>query len=157
MPFLSGDCGGGAPPACSKRRVVDDPRGQDITHKVPLPGIFDRHARNVQGPLSSCYRYLVFMHVILPAISEIRTRARCPDCNVDLADHRNRKDMAASCQDCAGSSMKSMGGYAGLAMGMALATECLGEATPRGHEFVYLANMYQRYNLEQTGNIIQNS
>lgn len=37
---------------------------------------------------------------------------------------------------------KFMGGYAGLATGLAFATEYQGEATPHGHGFVSLANMY---------------
>ena len=53
--------------------------------------------------------------------------------------------------------MKSMGGYAGLATGMAFATEYQGEATPHGHGFVSLANMYQRQNLEQIGSIIESN
>ena len=48
-----------------------------------------------------------------------------------------------------------MGGYAGLATGMAFATEYQGEATPHGHGFVSLANMYQHHNLEQIGSIIE--
>ena len=53
--------------------------------------------------------------------------------------------------------MKSMGGYAGLATGMAFATEYQGEATPHGHGFVSLANMYQHHNLEQIGDMIESN
>ena len=82
---------------------------------------------------------------------------RCPDCNVDRTDPRNINDVTVSCQDCMGSNMKSMGGYAGLATGMAFATEYQGEATPHGHGFVSLANMYQHHNLEQIGNMIESN
>ena len=41
-----------------------------------------------------------------------------------------------------------MGGYAGLAQGMAFANEFQGDATPHGHGFVSLANAYQHATLE---------
>ena len=82
---------------------------------------------------------------------------RCPHCNVDRTDPRNVNDVTVSCQDCMGSNMKSMGGYAGLATGMAFVTEYQGEATPHGHGFVSLANMYQHHNLEQIGDMIENN
>ena len=50
-----------------------------------------------------------------------------------------------------------MGGYAGLATGMAFATEYQGEATPHGHGFVSLANMYQHHTLEDIGKIIEDN
>ena len=123
--------------------------------EIPLPDIFDRQAWNAQDPLSSCYHYLFFMYTILPALFGIRMCMRCPDCSVDRTDPRNFNNVTVSCQDCMGSNMKSMGGYAGLATGMAFATEYQGEATPHGHGFVSLANMYQHHNLEQIGDMIE--
>ena len=95
------------------------------------------------------------MHVILPSIFGIRMCFRCPDCNIDRTDHTTRNVVDVSCQDCMGSNMKTMGGYAGLATGMAFATEYQGEATHHGHGFVSLANMYQHHNLEEIGKIIE--
>ena len=48
-----------------------------------------------------------------------------------------------------------MGGYAGMATAMSFATEYQGEATPHGHGFVSLANMYQQNTLEEIGNMIE--
>ena len=48
-----------------------------------------------------------------------------------------------------------MGGYAGLATAMSFATEYQGEATPHGHGFVSLANMYQHHTLEEIGHMIE--
>ena len=150
-------CGADKPSIFSKYSVIDDPHGQETIREIPLPDIFDRQACNAQDPLSSCYHYLFFMYTILPAIFGIRMCMRCPDCNVDRTDPRNKNDVTVACQDCMGSNMKSMGGYAGLATGMAFATEYQGEATPHGHGFVSLANMYQHHNLEQIGNIIESN
>ena len=150
-------CGPHAPPIFSQYSVVDDPSGQETTREVPLPDIFDRQAWNAQDPLSSCYHYLFFMYTVLPALFGIRMCMRCPHCNVDRTDPRNVNDVTVSCQDCMGSNMKSMGGYAGLATGMAFVTEYQGEATPHGHGFVSLANMYQHHNLEQIGDMIENN
>ena len=150
-------CGADKPSIFSKYSVIDDPHGQETIREIPLPDIFDRQACNAQDPLSSCYHYLFFMYTILPAIFGIRMCMRCPDCNVDRTDPRNENDVTIACQDCMGSNMKSMGGYAGLATGMAFATEYQGEATPHGHGFVSLANMYQHHNLEQIGSIIESN
>ena len=146
-------CGPHAPPIFSQYSVVDDPGGQETTREVPLPDIFDRQAWNAQDPLSSCYHYLFFMYTVLPALFGIRMCMRCPHCNVDRTDPRNENDVTVSCQDCMGSNMKSMGGYAGLATGMAFVTEYQGEATPHGHGFVSLANVRQRRNVEQSGSM----
>ena len=78
----------------------------------------------------------------------------CPDCNAEPADH-NSDTPAASCSDCLGCNTKLMGGYAGLATAMSFATEYQGEATPHGHGFVSLANMYQHNTLEAIGNMIE--
>eukprot|EP00973_Karenia_brevis_P023918 3297879-Karenia_brevis.AAC.1 len=48
-----------------------------------------------------------------------------------------------------------MGGYAGPATGMCFATEYQGEATPRGHGFVSLANMYQHHTLDDVRKLIK--
>ena len=48
-----------------------------------------------------------------------------------------------------------MGGYPGLASNSAFATEYQGEATPHGHGFVTLPNMYQHNNLEEISNMLQ--
>ena len=148
-------CGRQTPSIFSEYSVVDDSTGQQTMREIPLPDIFDRQAWNAQDPLSSCYHYLFFMYTILPALFGIRMCMRCPDCNVDRTDPRNENDVTVSCQDFMGSNMKSMGGYAGLATGMAFATEYQGEATPHGHGFVSLANMYQHHNLEQIGDMIE--
>ena len=150
-------CGSDKPSIFSNYSVVDDPHGQETMREIPLPDIFDRQACNAQDPLSSCYHYLFFMYTILPALFGIRMCMRCPDCNVDRTDPQNRNDVTIACQDCMGSNMKSMGGYAGLATGMAFATEYQGESTPHGHGFISLANMYQHHNLEQIGNIIESN
>ena len=51
--------------------------------------------------------------------------------------------------------MKLMGGYAGLATALAFATEYQGEATPHGHGFISLANIYQHNNLHTISTMIQ--
>ena len=47
----------------------------------------------------------------------------------------------AGCSDYLGSNSKLLGGFAGLATGLAFATEFQGDGTPHGHGFVSLANM----------------
>ena len=47
-----------------------------------------------------------------------------------------------------------MGGFAGLATGLAFATEFQGDGTPHAHGFVSLANMYQHHTLDEIGEII---
>ena len=44
-----------------------------------------------------------------------------------------------------------------MATAMAFATEYQGEATPHGHGFVSLANMYQHHTLEEIGNMIEHN
>ena len=148
-------CGPDTPSVFSQYSVAVDPSGQETMREIPLPDIFDRQAWNAQDPLASCYHYLFFMYTILPALFGIRMCMRCPNCNVDRTDPRNINDVTVSCQDCMGSNMKSMGGYAGLATGMAFATEYQGESNPHGHGFVSLANMYQHCNLEEIGRIME--
>ena len=48
-----------------------------------------------------------------------------------------------------------MGGFAGLATGLVIATEYQGEATPHGHGFASLVNMYQHNSLQEIGTIIE--
>ena len=79
---------------------------------------------------------------------------RCPDCNVDAAYLAARSRLSA-CSDYLGCNSKLMGGYAGIATAMAFATEYQGEATPHGHGFVSLANMYQHNTLEEIGRMIE--
>ena len=147
-------CGGDASPIFSKYCIEDDARGQGAMREIPLPDIFDRQAWNARGPLSSRYRYLIFTCTILPALFGSRTRARAvPWLQRGSADQRNRNDAAVSCQDCVGLNVKSVGGHAGLAAGMAFATEYWGEAALHGRGFVSLANMCQRNSLELMGYI----
>ena len=79
----------------------------------------------------------------------------CPDCQ--NADNDNECDDIGGCQDYLGTNMKLMGGYAGLATAMAFAIEYQGEATPHGHGFVSLANIYQHNNLHTISTMIQRS
>ena len=148
-------CGPLTPRMFSEFTVFDDQCGENTELEFPVPDIFVRQGWNAQDPLSSCHHYLFFMHVVLPSIFGLRMCFRCPDCNVDRTCFRNETFHSISCQDCLGSNMKSMGGYAGLATGMAFATEYQGESTPHGHGFVSLANMYQHHNLEEIGRIIE--
>ena len=80
----------------------------------------------------------------------------CPDCNADPADN-NSETLAPPCSDCLGCNNKLLGGYAGMATAMSFATEYQGEATPHGHGFVSLANMYQHHTLEEIGNMIEHN
>eukprot|EP00973_Karenia_brevis_P030831 4252972-Karenia_brevis.AAC.1 len=56
---------------------------------------------------------------------------------------------ACACSDYMGCNNKLMGGYAGLGTGLCFATEYQGEATPHGHGFVSLGNMYQYHTLDE--------
>ena len=60
-----------------------------------------------------------------------------------------------SCLDCAGSNANPMDGCAGVATRLAIATEYQGEATPHGHGFASLANLYQRSSLQEIDHIIE--
>ena len=48
-----------------------------------------------------------------------------------------------------------MGGFVGLATGLAIATEYQGEATPHEHGLASLANMFQQNSLQEIGSIIE--
>ena len=50
-----------------------------------------------------------------------------------------------------------MGGFAGIATGLAFATEFQGDGTPHGHGLVSLANMYQLNNLEVVGEMLEHN
>ena len=146
-------CGPNTPKIFASKSIADDPSGEEATVEIPMPDIFDRQGCNAQDPLSSCHHYLFFMHVILPGIFGIRMCLSCPDCNVDHSEPLS-KYVACPCSDYMGSN-KAMGGYAGLATGLCFATEYQGEATPHGHGFLALANMYQHCTLEEIGRIIE--
>ena len=79
----------------------------------------------------------------------------CPDCNADNTDSACASSAHAACMSYTGSNSDSMSGYAGLATGMAFATEYQGEATPHGHGFVSLVNMYQHHNLNDIKDLIE--
>ncbi len=134
--------------------MVDDPHGEETVKEIALPDLWQRQALNAQDPMSSCHHYLFFMYVILPTVFGLRMCFMCPDCNADGTDFNSKQEEIA-CSDCMGCNSKLMGGYAGLGTGMAFATEYQGEATPHGHGFVSLANMYQHHSLEEIGAIIE--
>ena len=69
-----------------------------------------------------------------------------PDCNADVhVDDRN----FSSCSDYMSCNHKAMGGYAGIATAMVMATEFQGDGTPHGHGFIPLANVYQHATLKE--------
>ena len=120
-------CGPDTPSVFSRNSLWDDPDGEQTSLEIPLPDIFQRQGWNAQDPLSSCHQYLVFMHVILPGIFGIRMCFLCPHCNADHTDLTFEEAGTPSCSDYLGSNSKAMGGYAGLATGMAFATEYQGD------------------------------
>ena len=145
------------PKIFSATSLSDDPDGTAVVKEIPLPPILVRQAWNAQDPLASVYHYLMFMYVVLPALFGIRMCLRCPDCNADDGDLAGRSAhfRCNACSDYLGCNSKCLGGFAGLASGMASATEFQGEGTPHGHGFVSLANMYQHHTLEEIGQIIE--
>ena len=144
------------PAIFGSKSVSEDPEGEHTSVEVNLPDIHVRQELNSQDPLASCYHYLFFVRVILPAILGIRMCWNCSDCTCDETDVNSERTCRA-CSDCLGSSAKAMGGFAGLAIGLAIATEYQGEATPHGHVFASLANMYQHTTLQETGEIIEHN
>ena len=94
------------------------------------------------------------MYVILPGVFGTRMCFHCLDCNGDSTDIGYMNKDCNACCDYMGHNHRAMGGYAGLATGMAFATEYQGEGTPHGHGFISLANMYQHHNLEEIGKMI---
>ena len=73
------------------------------------------------------------MYVVIPAAFGIRMCLKCPDCSSDITVVNEEPD---SCADFLGCNHKAMGGYAGLAAAMAIATEFQGNGTPHGHGYV---------------------
>lgn len=147
-------CGKDSPRMFSQRSIFDDPSGEQTSVEIPLPDIFVRQGWNAQDPLSSCFHYLVFMHVILPNILGLRMCFSCPDCNAEPVEMHDSNHWC-TCSDYMGCNHKSMGGFAGFATGCCFATEYQGEATTHGHGFVSLANMYQHHTLEEIGRLIE--
>ena len=96
------------------------------------------------------------MYVVLPAAFGIRMCFNCPDCNADADDPGAGSSLfdCSACADHMGFNGKLMGGFAGLATGLAFATEFQGDGTPHGHGLVSLANMYQHHSLEEICQII---
>ena len=122
-----------------------------------LPCMADRKGMNAQDPLSSVHHYLICAYVLLPGIFGLRMCLRCPHCNVDLHDPMRQHRDVISCQDLLGRNTKPMGGYGGLAEGMAVATEFQSDATPHGHGFMSLANAYQHKSLQDIAELIENN
>ena len=149
-------CGPNSPKIFSTTTILDDPFAERASLEIPLPDIFIRQGWNAQDPLSSCHHYLFFMHVILPNLFGVRMCFMCPDCNADHTDPDVQRTVDVACSDYMGSNQKAIGGYAGLATGLAFATEYQGEASQHGHGFISLANMYQHHTLEEIGEMIKN-
>ena len=147
-------CGKDWPKIFAQINYLDDLTGEATVKEIPLPALWVRQACNAQDPISSCHHYLFFMRVILPGIFGMRMCFSCPDCNADPTDY-DYKGPTVACSDYFGCNSKLMGGYAGLATAMSFATEYQGEATPHGHGFVSLANMYQHHTLEEIGHMIE--
>ena len=90
----------------------------------------------------------------------------CPLCNEEeytgvarsiLRAHQAVSNRSKGCQDSMGNNARTMGGYAGLAQGLAFATEFQGDSTPHGHGFISLANAYQHSTLEDIAEKIKES
>jgi hypothetical protein len=147
------------PPIFCQSTLADDAEGEQVIKEISLPALSVRQAWNAQDPLASVHHYLVFMYVVMPALFGLRMCLNCPDCNVD--DNEPGGGSAEfgcqACSDCLGSNSKLMGGYAGLATGLAFATEFQGDGTPHAHGFVSLANMYQHRTLKEIGDLIESN
>ena len=149
-------CGTATPKIFCSQNLEVDPDGTATIQEICLPSLPARQALNAQDPLSSVYHYLVCAYVILPAVFGTRMCFRCPDCNYDENDPTgNHTHEHCSCQDLLGSNAKLLGGYAGVAQGLAFATEFQGDGTPHGHGFVSLANAYQHSSLEDIAKLIK--
>ena len=147
------------PSIFSNTDLSKDPDGEEVEVEVPLPSLCVRQGWNAQDPLASVYHYLVFMYVVLPAAFGLRMCFNCPDCNAETDDPGAGSSLfrCNSCADCMGCNGKLMGGFAGLATGLAFATEFQGDGTPHAHGFVSLANMYQHHSLADIGDIISSN
>ena len=89
---------------------------------------------------------------------------QCPFCNEDEYDgraadvvraHQSHRVGNLGCQNMFGSNARLQGGFAGVAQGLAFATEFQGDGTPHGHGFVSLANAYQQSTLEDIARCIE--
>ena len=120
-------CGKNAPKIFAQYCGVEDTSGEATAKEIPLPDLWMRQAWNAQDPMSSCHHYLFFMYVILPTVFGLRMCFLCPDCNADGTDPKTKR-LDFACSDCRGCNSKLVGGYAGMATGMAFATEYQGEA-----------------------------
>ena len=147
------------PKIFSNAELKGDPDGTAVSMEIPLPPLGIRQAWNAQDPLASVHHYLVFMYVVLPALFGLRMCFNCPDCNADENEPGAGKSNFGyrACSDYLGSNSKLLGGFAGLATGLAFATEFQGDGTPHGHGFISLANMYQHNTLEDIKHIIESN
>ena len=147
------------PSIFSNTDLSKDPDGEEVELEVPLPPLCVRQGWNAQDPLATVHHYLVFMYVVLPAVFGLRMCFNCPDCNAETDDPGAGSSLfrCNSCADCMGCNGKLMGGFAGLATGLAFATEFQGDGTPHAHGFVSLANMYQHHSLADIGDIISSN
>ena len=93
-------------------------------------------------------------------------RFHCPFCNIDAYDgvagellraHQSHRIGSLGCQNLFGNNARSQGGFAGLAQGLAFATEFQGDGTPRGHGFVSLSNAYQHSALEDIAKCVESN
>jgi len=131
---------------------------------LQMPSLEEKQAWNSEDPLSSVHHYLVNMKVYLPLLFGIRMCLHCPLCNEEeytgeaqaiLRAHYAVSNCSKGCQNSMGNNARTMGGYAGLAQGLAFATELQGDSTPHGHGFMALANAYQHSTLEEIAEKIQ--
>ena len=102
------------------------PHGIATEAEVPLPEWVVRQQLLAQDPLASVLYYEIIMKLVVAATFGIRMCFRCPDCNADV---EIRTTPCESCQDFLGASNMSMGGYAGIGVAMAFATEFQGWGT----------------------------
>ena len=86
----------------------------------------------------------------------------CPHCNSDTypknslaAKVSTYTEASHPCQNLCGNNAKLLGGYAGIAEGLAFANEFQGDSAPHGHGFVSLANLYQHATLEDIAKHIE--
>ena len=91
---------------------------------------------------------------------------QCPFCNEEQYDgiakdvvnaHQSHSIGKAGCQNLFGSNARLQGGFAGIAQGLAFATEFQGDGTPHGHGFLSLANAYQHSTLEDVAQHIESN
>jgi hypothetical protein len=154
--FRRKHCGSKTPQVFTMHTLVSDPDGQALALEIDMPSLSDRQALNAQDPLSSVHHYLAIMYIVIPGAFGMRMCLNCPDCNMDTSDPDGRYDAKyCSCQDLCGNNNKLLGGYAGIAQSLAVATEFQGDGTPHGHGLVSLANAYQHGSLEDIAKLLQ--